>query len=66
MYGYIDIARMLVGEYSARVDIQNTVRPILRSLLSDDVGACVKWLCPYVLGMSSLSWILTHTWLLYL
>ena len=39
--GYIDIARMLLGEFHANVDIQDKVRAILRLVLCGDVGACV-------------------------
>ena len=39
--GEIDIARMLLGEFHANVDIQNTVRAIVRLVLSGDVRACV-------------------------
>ena len=35
--GHIDIARMLLGEYHAHIDIQNRVRVIARLSLSCDV-----------------------------
>ena len=38
--GQIDIARMLVGEFNANIDIKNTVRAISISCLCDDVRAC--------------------------
>ena len=41
MNGHIDIARMLLGEFHADIDIQNKVRAILRSVLCGDVRACV-------------------------
>ena len=43
--GHIDIARMLLGEFNANIDIQNTVRAIVRLVLCDDVRGYVKWLC---------------------
>ena len=39
--GRIDIARMLAGEFHANVDIQNTVRAIVRLVLCGDVRTCV-------------------------
>ena len=36
--GHIDIARMLVGDYNANIDIQDEVREIARWSLCDDVG----------------------------
>ena len=38
--GDIDTARMLVGEFNANVDIQDTVRAIVRLSLCGDVRAC--------------------------
>ena len=38
---HIDIARMLVGEFHANVDIKNKVRAIVRLVLCGDVRACV-------------------------
>ena len=40
-YGYIDTARMLVGEFHAKIDFQNKVRAIVRLVLCGDVRACV-------------------------
>ena len=37
MNGEIDIARMLVGEFHANIDIQDTVRAIVRLFLCGDV-----------------------------
>ena len=39
-HGYIDIARMLVGEYHANIDIQNTVSVIVRLMLCGYVQTC--------------------------
>ena len=39
--GHIDIARMLLGEFHANVDIQDKVRAIVRLVLCGDVRACV-------------------------
>ena len=39
--GDIDTARMLAGEFDANIDIQNTVRAIVRLVLCGDVRACV-------------------------
>ena len=39
--GHIDIARMLVGEFHANVDIQKKVTAIVGLLRRDDVLACV-------------------------
>ena len=39
--GEIDTARMLLGEFHAHSDIQNTVRAIVRLVLCGDVRACV-------------------------
>ena len=56
--GHIDTARMLVGEFHANIDIQNTVRAIVRLVLCGNVRACVLWLCAvewrWWLGMWSL------------
>ena len=41
MNGHIDIARMLVGEYNANVDVQSLVRAIVRLLLCGEVRAYV-------------------------
>ena len=41
MKGHIDTARMLVGEFHANVDIQDTVRAMVRLVLCGDVRACV-------------------------
>ena len=38
--GHMDIARMLVGEYHANIDIQNTVSVIVRLLLCGYVQTC--------------------------
>ena len=39
--GRIEIARMLAGEFNANIDIQDTVREIVRSCLcDDDVRTC--------------------------
>ena len=40
--GHIEIVRMLVGEYHANIDIQNTVRAIMRLLLCGYVRTCVR------------------------
>ena len=39
--GHIDIARMLVGEFHANIDIQDEVRAIVRLVLCGDVRVCV-------------------------
>ena len=39
--GGIDTARMLVGEFHANIDIQDTVRAIVRLVLCGEVRACV-------------------------
>ena len=39
--GDIDIARMLLGEFHANINIQNEVTAILRLVLCGDVRACV-------------------------
>ena len=39
--GYIDIARMLLGEFHANIDIQNKVRAIVRLVLCGDVRVVV-------------------------
>ena len=38
---HIDTARMLLGEFHANIDIQDTVRAIVRLVLCGDVRACV-------------------------
>ena len=38
--GHIDIARMLVGEFHANIEIQNTVIVIVRLLLCGNVQTC--------------------------
>ena len=64
MNGHVDTARMLLGEFHANVDNQDTVR-IVRLVLCGDVRACVQWLCAW-LGRWSLSRIFAHIWFPYL
>ena len=39
--GHIDTARMLLGEFYAKIDIQDNVRAIVRLVQCGDVRACV-------------------------
>ena len=41
MNGDVDIARMLLGEFHANIEVQNKVRAIVRLVLCSDVRACV-------------------------
>ena len=41
MNGHIDKARVLLGEFHADIEIQNTVRALVRLVQCGEVRACV-------------------------